>query len=181
MLCFTEKLELFFHVFPKCFPKKTLKSCFHFRCQSKAYQDARAVLQKHIDHIKWAQCAFSTEQLKGQRWMLNMSPKNCPPGLKKALTVTEQSQVLHFRLVIHCYNEAGRRLRASSRTRVRWASQAFDAHCDFACVFSALLDEGRTLSSWNAEKEEAVIKAFFQKNLGTFCESTFYVVFSFFP
>lgn len=43
-------------------------------------QDAPAILQKHIDHVKWAQCAFSTEQLKGQRWMVGSTPKNCPPS-----------------------------------------------------------------------------------------------------
>ena len=126
-------------------------------------EEAREVLQRHIDHVKWAQSAFSTEQLKGQRWMVGSTPKNCPANLKKALTVTEQAQILHFRLVIHCYQENGRRLRSSSRSRVRWSSSVFDAHCDLACIYSAILDEGRELSSWTKEKEDAVIKAFFQK------------------
>ena len=42
-------------------------------------KDARAVLQRHIDHVKWKDCAFSTEQLKGQRWMLGSTPKIALP------------------------------------------------------------------------------------------------------
>eukprot|EP00435_Cladocopium_sp_Y103_P044964 s474_g12.t2 len=127
---------------------------------------ARHVLQRHIDHVKWALCAFSTEQLRGQRWMIGASPKSgCPAALKKALTVTEESQVLHFRLVIHCFNEAGRRLRPTSRPRVRWGSQAFDTNCDLACVYQAILDEARGLSSWTEEKEKALMKAFYQRFL----------------
>ena len=131
-------------------------------------KDARAVLQRHIDHVKWKDCAFSTEQLKGQRWMLGSTPKNCPTNLKKALTVSEMAQVLHFKLVIHCYQENGRRLRQSSKSRVRWSGAQFDAHCDLACVYSAALEEARELSHWNSEKEAAVIKALLQKFLGSF-------------
>ena len=133
-------------------------------------KDARAVLQRHIDHVKWKDCAFSTEQLKGQRWMLGSTPKNCPTNLKKALTVSEMAQVLHFKLVIHCYQENGRRLRQSSKSRVRWSGAQFDAHCDLACVYSADLEEVRELSHWNSEKEAAVIKALLQKFLGSFFE-----------
>lgn len=140
-------------------------------------EEARDVLQKHTDHCKWAVSAFSTEQLKGQRWMVGSSPKNCPAALKKALSVTDQAQVMHFRLVIQCYHEAGRRLKASSRPRVRWSQEQFDLHCDLACVYSAILDEARALSSWDQEKEAAVMKAFFQKISS--CNSPDFVFFCF--
>ncbi|CAK9063685.1 unnamed protein product, partial [Durusdinium trenchii] len=100
----------------------------------------------------------------GQRWMVGTMPKNCSGDLKRALTVTEQSQTMHFRLVIHCYTESGRRLRASSRARARWSGSAFDSHCDVACIYSFLLDEGRQLSTWTPEKEAAVLKAFYQRD-----------------
>ena len=136
---------------------------FGLLCQETFAKDARAVLQRHIDHVKWAMCAFSTEHLKGQRWMIGTSPKNCPGDLKRALTVTEQSQVMHFRLTIACFTDAGRRLRPSSRARVRWSPAQFDSNCDFACMYSAVLDEAKTLSTWGPEKEQALMKAFFQK------------------
>lgn len=137
------------------------------------------MLQRHIDHVKWKDCAFSTEQLKGQRWMLGSTPKNCPTNLKKALTVSEMAQVLHFKLVIHCYQENGRRLRQSSKSRVRWSGAQFDAHCDLACVYSAALEEARELSHWNSEKEAAVIKALLQKFLGSFFKCFFVGLFFF--
>ncbi|CAK9014066.1 Uncharacterized protein SCF082_LOCUS12189 [Durusdinium trenchii] len=127
--------------------------------------EARHILQRHIDHVKWAHCAFSAEQLRGNRWMIGATPKaGCPPALKKALTVTEQSQAMHFRLTIHCFIEGGRRLRASSRSRLRWASQQFDVHADLACMYSAVLDEARELSSWTDQKEQVLMKAFYSKD-----------------
>ena len=99
--------------------------------------------------------------------MVGATPKGsgCPAALKKALTVTDQSQVLHFKLVIHAFAEAGRRLRASSKARMRWSPQVFDTHCDLATMYSSVLDEARELSSWTKEKEAALMKAFFQKCL----------------
>ncbi|CAK9060296.1 unnamed protein product [Durusdinium trenchii] len=129
--------------------------------------DARAVMRAHVDHFKWSQCAFSTEQLRSQRWMLGASPKSsgCPGELKKCLTVTEQSQTIHFRLVIHSFVESTRRLRASSRAKMRLNSQSFDAYSDYACVMSYTLDEARKLSSFTEEKEETIMKAIMQKQL----------------
>ena len=110
---------------------------------------------------------------------LGSSPKasGCPPTLKKCLTVTEQSQELHFRLVVHAFHEAGRRLRASSKARVRLSSAQFDAYCEFSCIYSAILDEARALSTWDPAKEEAIMKAFMQKNFGAIipsCSKLFY-------
>eukprot|EP00435_Cladocopium_sp_Y103_P015413 s3816_g3.t1 len=145
-------------------PELTAK---HRLDEEKTKSEARHVLQRHTDHVKWAYCAFSTEQLRGNRWMVGATPKasGCPPALRKALTMTDQSQVMHFKLVIHAYTEAGRRLRTSSKPRMRWSPQVFDTHCDLAAMYSSVLDEARELSSWNSDKEAALMKAFFQKHL----------------
>lgn len=137
-------------------------------CFASCRKDARAVMRAHVDHFKWSQCAFSTEQLRSQRWMLGASPKSsgCPGELKKCLTVTEQSQTIHFRLVIHSFVESTRRLRASSRAKMRLNSQSFDAYSDYACVMSYTLDEARKLSSFTEEKEETIMKAIMQKQSG---------------
>ena len=97
--------------------------------------------------------------------MLTASPKasTCPAELRKCLTVTPQSQVLHLQLVVKVFLDAGRRLRASSRSRVRMSSAQFDHLCDFACVFSHIWQEAKLLSSWNEEKDAAMEKAFFQR------------------
>ncbi|CAK9073826.1 unnamed protein product [Durusdinium trenchii] len=129
-------------------------------------EESREVIRNHLDAHKWAQSAFSTEQFKGSRWMLTASPKAsaCPPELRKCLTVTPHSQALHLRLVIKMFLDQGRRLRASARARARLSSAQFDLICDFACVFSHVWEEARLLASWNEDKEQAMAKAFFQRD-----------------
>ena len=87
-----------------------------------------------------------------------------PRGFAQSFVcVSAESQVMHLKLVAYTYTEAGRRLRASARPRNRLSSEVFDAYADFACLYAAALSEARLLSTWNPEKEEAVMKAFFQK------------------
>ncbi|CAK9038785.1 Sodium/hydrogen exchanger 3, partial [Durusdinium trenchii] len=93
---------------------------------------------------------------------------NIISGTSVVLAVTQESQILHLKLCVANFAENGRRLRASAWPRVRWSPASFDAHCDFACVFASVLREGRLLASWTPEKEETVIKAFFQKILGDY-------------
>lgn len=96
--------------------------------------------------------------------MVGTGPKasGCPPELRKVLTVTEKSQVLHLKLVAHQFIEQTRRLRASSRSRMRLSSEQFDSLSDYACIYSAVLEEAKTLASFTPEKEELILKAFFQ-------------------
>ena len=125
------------------------------------------MIRSHLDAHKWHQSAFSTEQFKGARWMLTASPKasSCPSELRKCLTVTEHSQTLHLSLVVKVFLDAGRRLRPTARARWRLSAAQFDQLCDFACIFSYVWKEARLLSCWNAEKEAAMEKAFFQQSL----------------
>lgn len=97
--------------------------------------------------------------------MLTASPKasTCPAELRKCLTVTPHSQVLHLQLVVKVFVDAGRRLRPSARSRVRMSLDQFEHLCDFACVFSYVWQEAKLLSSWNEEKDAAMAKAFFQR------------------
>lgn len=131
-------------------------------------EEAREVLRAHLDHNKWKDAAINTEQLRSVRWMVGSQPKatNCPAELRRVLCVTPQSQVLHLKLVVHVFIEQSRRLRASARARCRLSCENFDAFADFACMYSSVLDEARQLSTWNAEKEETVMKSFYQRCLG---------------
>lgn len=129
---------------------------------------SRNIIRSHVDHHKWKECCFSTEQFRSQRWLLGTSPKStsCPAELKKVLTVNEEAQSLHLQLTVQCFLDNGRRLRPSARPRVRWSTSTFDAHCDFACVYASVLREARLLASFTEEKEKMILKAFFQKLLG---------------
>ena len=132
-----------------------------------ASKEARIVIRHHLDSHKWHQSAFSTEQFKGTRWMLTAAPKaaSCPSELRKCLTVTPASQVLHMKLVVKTFLDGTRRLRASARGKARLSSGQFDAMCDFACAYSYVWEEARLTSTWDAEKEAAMEKAFFQRTL----------------
>ncbi|CAK9053215.1 unnamed protein product [Durusdinium trenchii] len=132
-----------------------------------SFEEAREVLRAHLDHNKWKDAAINTEQLRSVRWMVGSQPKGntCPAELRRVLCVTPQSQVLHLKLVVHLFGEQSRRLRASARSRVRLSSDQFDDFfADFACMYSMVLTEARQLSTWNAEKEETLMKSFFQRD-----------------
>ncbi len=96
--------------------------------------------------------------------MVGTGPKAaaCPQDLRKALTVSAGSQVLHLKLVAHQFIEQTRRVRPSSRARMRLSSEHFDTLCDYACIFSAVLEEAKTLASFTPEKEQLILKSFFQ-------------------
>ena len=127
---------------------------------------AREVIRQHLNHNKWQQSAFSVDQFKSARWLLGSSPKMATCPMKKALAVTEESQVLHLKLVVKSFVEEGRKLRASSRSKKRLSSDQFDRFCDFACIYAAVISEARLLSTWSPEKEQEIKKLCMQKCLG---------------
>lgn len=137
---------------------------FCLNLTTQCLKESRAVIRQHLDSHKWHQSAFSTEQFKGSRWMLTSSPKasTCPAELRKCLTVTPHSQTLHLQLVVQLFADQGRRLRPSARARARLSPSKFDQLCDFAAVFSSIWQEARGLSTWDADKDAAMEKAFFQ-------------------
>ncbi|CAJ1409411.1 unnamed protein product [Effrenium voratum] len=101
-------------------------------------KESRQVLRQHLNHHKWRE-AFSVEQFKGSRWLVGATPKStCPPDMKQALTVTPESQRMHFELIVHTFVEGGRKLRPSARSRTRAAPEVFDRHADYACIFATI-------------------------------------------
>ncbi|CAK9109356.1 unnamed protein product [Durusdinium trenchii] len=48
--------------------------------------------------------------------------------------------------------------------QLRMSSDVFDAHADYACIYSALLVEARQLASFTPEKEAQIMKAFYQRD-----------------
>ena len=126
---------------------------------------SRDVIAQHLDHHKWRESAFSSDQLKSTRWVIGTAPKMAACPMKKSLTVTPESQVLHLELVVQTFVDAGRKVRSSARAKMRLNQDQFDRYCDFACVYASVLTEARQLSSWTKEKEINVRKLLFQKFL----------------
>ena len=127
--------------------------------------ESRDIIAQHLDRHKWRESAFSSDQLKSTRWVLGTAPKMASCPMKKSLTVTPESQVLHLELVVRSFVDAGRKLRSSARAKMRLSQDQFDRYCDFACMYASVLAEARQLSSWTNEKESNVKKIFFQKYL----------------
>lgn len=130
---------------------------------SGTHAGSRQVIAMHLNRAKWRESAFSAEQFKTTRWILGSGPKMDSCALKKALTVGEESQMMHLQLVVHVFTEAGRKLRPSARSRMRPSPDLFEKLCDYACVFQAVLQEARTITSFNQEKEDEIMKLFFQR------------------
>ena len=123
----------------------------------------RDLIAAHLHHNKWAYSAFSVEQFKSQRWLLGSAPKMAVCAMRKALVVTEEAQSLHIQLVVKTFADEGRKLRPSARSRKRLTAEQWERYCDFACVYAAVIAEGRQLSTWTAEKEAEIIKLFFHR------------------
>ena len=129
-------------------------------------EETREVLRAHLDRFKWKEAAVSTEQLRSPRWMIGTGPKaSCPAELRRCLTVSEESQVLHMKLVIHLFVEACRRIRASCRARQRMSVEVFEGFADYSCMYASVLHEARQQSTWSADMEAQIMKSFFQKCL----------------
>lgn len=133
---------------------------------SGTHEGARKVIALHLNHAKWKESAFSAEQFKSVRWILGSSPKMAGCEMKKCLTVTEEAQTMHLQLVVQTFIEAGRKVRPSSRTRLRLSQEMFDKYCDYACMFASVLQEARLLTTWTQEKEAEIKKLFLQRYLG---------------
>ncbi|CAE7252952.1 unnamed protein product [Symbiodinium sp. CCMP2592] len=134
--------------------------------------EARNKIANHLNYAKWKESAFSVEQFRCSRWLLGAKPKNCPLEIVNLLTVTEHSQRLHIDLVIHSFTVAGKKLRASSRGKMRASVDDFAKMADFACVYSRVLEKARLLSSWDDKKEQSVMKCFMSRDYWSEIEAT---------
>ncbi|CAE6950443.1 unnamed protein product [Symbiodinium sp. CCMP2592] len=134
--------------------------------------EARNKIANHLNYAKWKESAFSVEQFRCSRWLLGAKPKNCPLEIVNLLTVTEHSQRLHIDLVIHSFTVAGKKLRASSRGKMRASVDDFAKMADFACVYSRVLEKARPLSSWDDKKEQSVMKCFMSRDYWSEIEAT---------
>ncbi|CAK9013014.1 Uncharacterized protein SCF082_LOCUS11746 [Durusdinium trenchii] len=126
--------------------------------------EARDVMAAHLHRHKWRESAFSVEQLKSSRWLVGSSPKMASCPVRGALTVAPESRVLHLQLVVHQFCEAGKKLRPSARPKMRLSSDAFDKACDFACIYTSVLQEARSLTTFTKEKEAEILRIFLQRD-----------------
>ena len=128
-------------------------------------QEARDVMSNHLQFCKWKDSAFSAEQFKSTRWLLNARPKQVPDNLKDVLTVTPMAHVMLLELHVHSFLQASRRLKVSQRARVRASAEDFEKIVDFACIFANIRQKAKQASS-DPGVDGKLLEAFMAKFLG---------------
>ena len=121
-------------------------------------------MTNHLTFTKWRDSAFSAEQLKSTRWLLNARPKNMPENFRDFLTVTPMAQAMLMQLHVHVFTSASRRLKGSARNRVRANMEEFEKLVDFSCIFANLRQEAKKVSS-DTSVDGKLMEAFLARHL----------------
>lgn len=104
-------------------------------------------MSQHLAFVKWRESAFSTELLKGSRWLVGARPKGLPDSLQEVLTVTPQAQAMLMELHVKRFLQATRRAKPSQRARARASPEEFEKMVDYACVFAHLRENAKKATS----------------------------------
>ncbi|CAK9008793.1 Uncharacterized protein SCF082_LOCUS10019 [Durusdinium trenchii] len=110
-------------------------------------KDTRDIMSQHLAFVKWRESAFSTELLKGSRWLVGARPKGLPDSLQEVLTVTPQAQAMLMELHVKRFLQATRRAKPSQRARARASPEEFEKMVDYACVFAHLRENAKKATS----------------------------------
>eukprot|EP00435_Cladocopium_sp_Y103_P036922 s204_g9.t1 len=127
-------------------------------------------MSQHLQFVKWKESAFSTEQLKGVRWLLGARPRNIPEALHEALTVTPMAQTMLMDLHIKRFAQATRRVKPSARKLQRSSPEDFEKLVDYACVFAHLRQSARQATS-DPKVDEKLLEAFMARDYFTDVEA----------
>ena len=119
-------------------------------------------MSNHLQFTKWRDSAFSTEQLKSTRWLLNSKPKNMPEALQEPLTVTATAQQMLMELHVRSFTNASRRMKATSRSKARLSAEEFEKLVDFSCIFARLRDSAKMLK-FDKSVDDKLMEAFLNK------------------
>lgn len=103
--------------------------------------EARQVIVHHLNFHKWKDSAFTSELLKGSRWLLGASPKHAKEPFKKLLAVDAEVQTLFLRNHVHTFLQATRKLRSSARGKARPSVEQWDAAVNYTCIMVAVRKE----------------------------------------
>ena len=121
-------------------------------------------MSQHLAFTKWRESAFSTEQLKGVRWLLGARPKNLPDALVEPLTVTNVAQTMLMKLHVKKFLQDTRRVKSSARRLARASPEDFEKMVDYACIFSHLRQAAKVATS-DPKVDEKLMEAFMARLL----------------
>lgn len=121
-------------------------------------------MSQHLAFAKWRESAFSTDLLKGSRWLLGARPKGLPESLHEALVVTPESQTMLMQLHVKRFLQATRRVKPTQRGRARISPEEFDKLVDYSCMFAFLRQSAKTATS-DPKVDEKLLEAFMARCL----------------
>lgn len=127
-------------------------------------QETREIMTQHLAFAKWKESAFSTEQLKGVRWLLGARPKGLPEALLEPLTMTPMAQSMMMQLHVKKFLQDSRRVKASARKFVRASQEDFDKLSDYACIFAYLRQAAKVATS-DSKVDDKLLEAFMARSL----------------
>lgn len=107
--------------------------------------ESRSLLSSHLDYHKWSQCAFTSDLLKSSRWLLGACPRNVKAHLKQLLTVEAKSQRLFLANVISTFVHQSKKLKPTTRAKVRPSQSEWDNLMNYTCVMEGVLKEAKAL------------------------------------
>ena len=127
-------------------------------------QETREIMTQHLGFAKWKESAFSTEQLKGVRWLLGARPRGLPEALLEPLTMTPMAQSMMMQLHVKKFLQDTRRVKASAKKFVRASQEDFDKLSDYACIFAYLRQAAKVATS-DSKVDDKLLEAFMARSL----------------
>ena len=127
-------------------------------------QETREIMTQHLAFAKWKESAFSTEQLKGVRWLLGARPRGLPEALLEPLTMTPMAQSMMMQLHVKKFLQDTRRVKASAKKFVRASQEDFDKLSDYACIFAYLRQAAKVATS-DSKVDDKLLEAFMARSL----------------
>lgn len=122
-------------------------------------KESRALIQGHLDFHRWKECAFTADLLKSSRWLLGAVPRNAKDTMKRLLVVTPTVQQAFLKNVIWTFAAGSKKVKASSRGKLRLTQSDWDQLVDYTCIMMALESDAKDVLGDEPEKRLEVVNS----------------------
>lgn len=103
---------------------------------------SRELISRHLHFHKWAYCCFTSELLRSSRWLIGATPASQQNSyLKNILKVTPEIQERFLRNVITAFHKGTRKIKLTSRGKVRLGPSEWDRLVDYVCIMTQIMKD----------------------------------------
>ena len=138
--------------------------------------ESRAVITCHLNHHKYQFSAFSSDLLRNPRWLTGAYPSKAGQNLKALLTVKPESQVWFLKNHVHTFVNNVRRVKMSSRNRMRATPAEWEKAVDYTCVMYEIYQLAREFHAADETALNKSLDAVFQAFMARRCKGASYQV-----